>query len=602
VSVDSVAEAGRRADLLAQVASGRTLAEVGLSAATYSRWRRAYEAQGLKGLEPKFGKCGRKPMARLDDWERTMAKQFYVKTESVVTSLRMLAALPECSADTAAAILKKRHSKHSIPRNLRHSVAGISPAAMAYHKSPKDVRTNFFVNPRTLTYLDPLGQERPLLVGDISERDDMSNNFLCWVDWSWGGDPCSDRYGVRVARGQALTQIDAASCYFPSFCFIVRLRDSYRADDIWAWVGHTYRDMYVPAIGERWERGIWKSNKLRGVPIEAGHTPNEERIGGIQALGRRVIESQSPTTKIIEGRFNFLQTISAVIPGQIGRRRGEMERETKLWMECRDGRRDPRKHFLSMPEICNQMEAKMHFANHEPMEGLQHHGIPAEIYKRGLEERADVLKPLSPELGYLFCRDLRWSHASKGHALVRYTNPDGRRAGWYFYHPELFRYEGEKLAVYMDEQCAGAGATVVPIRPGAKAAPMHCELVDGLPQFALGLDLNGGRGAQAAIDGLGRRKAFMDAVRSEYRALGVGSRRIARVGSVQDGAGGSATIEQRNSHQHEKPARGRKAADEESTPGLSGSSRRSAPLSSDTDYMRRLEDQYREANPDLVIN
>ena len=43
------------------------------------------------------------------------------------------------------------------------------------------------------------------------------------------------------------------------------------------------------------------------------------------ALGLKVITSQSPTTKIIENRFDFFQTICATIPGQIGRTRGEME-------------------------------------------------------------------------------------------------------------------------------------------------------------------------------------------------------------------------------------------------------------------------------------
>lgn len=589
--VDAVAESVRRADLLTQIASGKTLAEVGISAATYSRWRRAYANKGLKGLEPKFGKCGRKPLATLDDWEKQTAKRLYVQTESVTTALRMMASLPECSEETAAAILKKRHSKHSIPRNLRQTVAGVSAAAMAYHKSPKEVRTNFFVNPRTLTYIDPLGKERPILVGDISERDDMSNNFLCWVDWPWGGDACSDRYGVRVARGQALTQLDVASIYFQSFCFLIRLRDSYRADDIWQWVYNSYLDIFVPVIGERWERGIWKAKKLQGIPFDPGHTPDEERIGGMAALGLRVIESQSPTTKIIENRFNFLQTVSATIPGQIGRCRGEMERETKFWMECRAGRRDPREHFLSQSEICAQMESKMQYCNHEPVEGMVYHGIPAEIYKKGLEERVDILKPLAPEKGYLFSRDLRFSHVNKAHALVRYTHPGGKRDGWWFHHPDLHHLEGERLAVYMDEQCAGAGATVVPIRPGAKATPIHCELVDGVPQCALGLDLNGGRGAQAAIDALDRRKAFMTAVRSEYRALGIGSRRIARVSNIQDGAGGSTTVRQTTAQRGPQNER-----ETEPMP-----SRSAAPLSTDADYMRRLEDQFREANPDYAI-
>jgi len=593
--VDAVAESLRREDLLTQVASGKSLAEVGLSAPTYSRWKRAYDKSGVKGLEPKFSKCGRRPLAQMDDWEKDTAKRMYVQTESVTTALRMMASLPECSAETADAILRgekgKRRSKHSIPRNLRQTTAGISPAAMAYHKSPKDVRTNFFVNPRSMTYLDPIGKERPILVGDLSERDDMSNNFLCWVDWPWGGDACSDRFGVRVARGQTLTQIDVASVFFQSFSFLVRLRDSYRADDIWQWVGNSYEDIFVPAIGERWERGIWRANKLRGIPIDPGHTSNETRIGGITALGRRIIESQSPTTKIIENRFKFLQLVCRTISGQIGAKRGEMERENKLWTECRAGRRDPREHFLSHTEATAQIEAKMQYVNHEPVEGCVYHGVPAEIYQRGLAERGDLLKPLAPEQTYLFSRDLRKSHVVKGHALVRYTTREGRRLPWYFHHPELYKLEGEEVAVYMDEQCAGAGATLVAIRPGADRTPLRCELVDGVPQFALGLDMLGGRGAQAAVDAIDRRKAFMNAVVTEYRALGVPSRRIARVSKVQDGAGGSAAVrqtERRGPH----------------TESLAGSipARSTAPRLGDPDRIRKLEEQFRESNPGIAVS
>ena len=592
--VDAVAESLRRSDLLTQVASGKSLKEVGLSAATYSRWKNAFMKDGLKGLEPKFQKCGRKPMAQLDDWEKSTAKRYYVQTGSVTTALRMMAKEEGCSEETKKAILHgengKRRSKHSIPRNLRETTAGVSAAAMAYHKSPKDVRTNFFINPRTMTYLNPIGKEQPILVGDISERDDMSNNFLCWVDWPWGGDPCSDRFGVRVARGQALTQIDVASVNFQSFSFLVRLRDSYRADDIWQWVGNSYEDMFVPVIGERWERGIWRSNKLRGIPIEPGHTPDEERIGGITGLGRTIIESQSPTTKIIENRFKFLQLVCRTIPGQIGAKRGEMERENKIWTECRAGRRDPREHFLSHQEAAAKIMEKMEYVNHEPVEGCVYHGVPAEMYQRGLAERADILKPLAPEQAYLFSRDQRTSTVVKGHALVRYTTKEGRRLPWYFYHPELYKREGEEVAVYMDEQCASNGATIVPIRPGADKTPLHCELVEGCPQFAQGLDVLGGRGAQAAVDALERRKAFMNAVVTEYRALGVPSRRIARISKVEDGAGGSAAVRQTE-----------RRGSQPDSPAGSIPARSTAPRVGDLDRLRRMEEQFRELNPGIAV-
>jgi hypothetical protein len=626
---DPMGEATRRAELLTRVASGESLRAVGMSAATYSRWRRDYAAKGIDGLKPDWKNCGRKPIARLDDIEETMVKKFYVETGSVTLALRSLANSPTCSQATADAILKLRRSKHTLTRTLRCQVKDVSPAVHAFHRGPRAAR-RCFINPRTLTYLDPLGQEKELQVGDLSERDDMSNNFIGWIDWPWGGDACSDKYGVRIFRGQNLLQLDVRSLYFQSFCFLVRLRDSYRADDIWQWVGQSYRDMFKPALGERWERGIWKSNQLRGTPIAPGHTSQEIRLGGLQALGLRVIESQSPTTKIIENRFRYFQRVCRTIPGQIGASRGEMEREAKLWTECREGRRDPRNHFLSYEQLCDEIENKLAFVNAEQVEGTLYHGIPAEVYRSGLAariERGDAPTALSTDETYLFSRDLRKATGSKAHAMVRYADPDGRRRAWWFHHEQLFREEGQPLAVYFDRQNAGLGATVVPIRakkPSEEKIPTYtCELIEGMPQFALGLDMENGRGAQAMVDGLDRKKAFDDAVRSEYRALGLGSRRIARTSTVRDGAGNSAKVEDRNNSRNNlsggvesrhatnpltgyppDPATRKGDAGHHAEGAMDARDRsqsrrsdRPAQFTSDADRVRRLEEQFLADNP-----
>ena len=616
--IDAAAVARERADILTAAAAGQ---KVNVPAPTLSRWRKLYRTDGLAGLEPKYtftkedgtrGGSGRKPLAKLDEVEEITAKQLYVKTGSMTLALRTLAGMDVCSQATADVILKVRASKHNIPRTLRDQV-DLPQVVMAHHKSQKQARTHFFINPRELTYLDPSGQEQPLRVGDLSERDDMSNNFLVWVDWPQGGDPCSDKYGVRIARGQLLCQIDVRSLYFQSFCFLIRLRDSYRADDIWNWVGQTYRNQFVPAIGERWERGIWSSHKLRGHPIEPGHTPDEMRIGGLQALGRRVIESHSPTTKIIENRFKFFQAVCRTIPGQIGASRGEMERETKLWMECAQGRRDPRTHFLSYEQATEQLEAKMQFCNHEPMEGTLYRGVPAELYSTGLAERDD-LKPLAPEQAYLFSRDLRWATCNKAHAQVRYTLREGGRRAWWFHHEQLYKYEGRKLAVYMDEECPEQGAVVVPIVPGKKPEPLACELVDGMPQFALGLDLECGPGAQAMIDASLRRDRQNHAVRSEYRAIGLAGRRLAKSSALRDGAGRSIEISSGGSptgvpagptHSEElashDAARRGGSTRTKAIREASGPTRGTAPLSDNADYMSRLEAQFLEANPGVEV-
>ena len=552
---------------------------IGESPSNIIRWRDQFAKDGLEGLESKTGNCGRKPEIELNETEELAAKQLYVQTGSKTSALRMLAHVPECRPEVAECILKKRRSKHTLTKIIRDQIE-LPQAVMDYHKSPTGVRHNAFINPRTLEYIDALGERRVITPGDLFERDDMSNNFLCWVPWPWGGDPCSDKYGVRVARGQNLLQCDVASLYFPSFNFLVRMRDSYRADDIWQWVGQTYRDVGMPRIGERWERGTWQSRKLRGdseAVIEAGHTDEALRLGGMGALGLRVIVSQSPTTKIIENRFNFFQTICSTIKGQIGRKRGEMEEMNKIWTACRNGHRDPREYFLSFEEVCDQVEQKLHYVNSEPVEGNLYHGVPAAMWKEGIEAN-----PLKPNRGFLFSRDKTQITASKGHVCVRKSAPDGRRGAWWFHHEELYRYDGMKCAVYYDQYCLEAGATLV-IAEGRHAGKVlgGAELVEGCPQFAIG-----GEDIITDLTGINRKRGFMDAVRSEYRSLGLGGKRLGRVARSDDGAGRRVEIssQSRSSNRSEESTTSRGTA-----VGTTNREDRSAPITGNRRNIKPVE-------------
>ena len=437
-------------------------------------------------------------------------------------------------------LTRKWASKHTLTRALRDQI-DVPQQVIDYHKSPKKVRVNGFINPRTLTYISSKGTEEEIQPGDVFERDDMSNNFLCWVPWPQGGDPCSDKYGVRVARGQNLIMCDVRSLHFASFNFLIRLRDSYRADDIWGWLGQTYRDIGLPRIGERWERGTWESKRLRGdknATMEAGHTAELARLGGMDALGLRVITSHSPTTKVIESRFNVFQRRCTIIPTlQIGRKAGEMERETKLWMRMRAGYVDPREYCLSHEQCADELKKAMHDVNSEPVEGHTYRGIPEHLWSEGIA--ANPLTRLAPEQGWLFSRDKREITARKNHVQVRQKTPDGYRLSWYFHRPELYQCEGIKVSVYFDHYAPAEGATLV-VAEGRKAGAVigHAELVQGCPQFALGYQTSDdSAAADRMLDALDRKKGFLDAVSSQYRALGIGGRRIAKTSRVDDGAG-----------------------------------------------------------------
>jgi len=494
----------------------------------------------MAGPGKKQSRRGRPPMIELNDEELALARKIYVIKGSATIALRELATTSICRQEVADVILKRRSSKHTITPALRAQVAAVPQAVRDWHKSPTKVKREAFINPRTLTYIARDGQEKSILPGQFGERDDMSNNFIFWIDWPWGGDPCSDKYGVRIARGQNLLHIDVGSLRFLSMLMLVRLRDSYRADDIWQWVGQGYRDLGMPEIGERWERGIWQANRLHGVPVEAGHTSQEQRLGGIGALGRKIITSQSPTTKIIENRFRYFQRVCSDIPGQIGASRGEMEKVNKLWTACREGRRDPRKYFLSYEDSVAALETKLQWMNAEPVEGAIYNGIPNEIWLReGGDQR---LTRLRDDQLYLFQRDRTVVTVTKGHVLVRVTAPDKRRQAWYFHNEDLWRHENKRVAIYYDKLAPQSGAFLVHAE-GAKAnQPIGpAEFVDGCPQFALGIDTAGTAGDRA-LSALDRRKAFGNAVRAEYRALGI-NHTIARGSYTSDGKARSTSVE-----------------------------------------------------------
>ncbi len=236
--------------------------------------------------------------------------------------------------------------------------------------------------------------------------------------------------------------------------------------------------------------------------------------------------------------------------------------------------------------------------------------MPAEIYQRGLAERDD-LKPLTPEQAYLFSRDCRTNVSTKSHALARFTRPDGTRGGFWFHSLGLMKEEGIKVAIYHDSQNPEAGATVMPIRPrraGEAELPRYfCEYVDGTPQFAMDTDeLN-----PAMIAAYARKKGAMDAVRTEYRALGFGQR-IARRSSVKDGAGSEAAVNQIRNSPH-NDGRGRRPTSMPSNgeqPEQTGfcadrernrKSARTAQPTFDADRLARLEAQFLEDNPALGI-
>ncbi len=214
-----------------------------------------------------------------------------------------------------------------------------------------------------------------------------------------------------------------------------------------------------------------------------------------------------------------------------------MERETKVWTSCRNGHTDPREFFLSMDDTTRRIEAVMHAVNNEPVEGEVYRGVPDKVWADGVG--AAPLKPLPAGRAWLFARNRAVVTVRKHHARVRMTGPEGPASFWFF-APELVEWEGRQVGVYFDPVWPRQRAVITDATGEAGSTPnqivCQAELAGRVPQFSCadGYDDEGG---------YERRRAYINAVRSEYRALGLHGKHLVKSAGVDDGRGNFSRVE-----------------------------------------------------------
>jgi hypothetical protein len=292
-------------------------------------------------------------------------------------------------------------------------------------------------------------------------------------------------------------QIDVASQRILSFELIARPHDAYRADDIWTWIGRSYRDIGLPRSGERMERGIWEAKAIHGIPIATGAFPHEVRMGGLGSLGVRRITSYSPHTKSIESLFNRLQKVLGCTGVQVGRRRGEFEKATKGWLACRAGKRHPADvGFLHGDELVKRIANACAFLNLDPIEGEVYRGIPDELWKERVNDK-NPLRTLDPAQSWIFAPVKRRVAIRQGTVKVRFAE---NNCSYYFTNPEVFADLGSGCRVIVCFDPAAPEYAVIfcdDSRASYKPAERICvaELVEREPQYS-------------ALDGFDDRAAF----------------------------------------------------------------------------------------------
>lgn len=510
--------------VLEQKRNGRSLSDIAdsvwLSTASLSRlmtlWAACEESGDPRMLLP--GKStGRTPICRPSANELRALRALYVRSNlsrgkgSKTMAARLFAQSPECSPELRDAILRRRSSKHSLPKSLRDAMT-VSTELPKYHRSPNETRLGGMYCPGELRMAREDGEQRRLYAGERQSWDDASINFPVVVPWPWGGDRCSNKWGVKVGRFQLLAGIDDASDYCPGYSFVCRPLQSYRGEDSTGAMHRVWRDTYQPKF-VMVEGGVWQSNRAMRFYEQVGVEP-------ISAKGR-------PHMKLIESYWNRLWSILSLKANcQIGRYRGEMERENKLLMQCQAGTLDPREVFPSLTNAMAAIDDGIRFLNMTPVESKKYGSwVPAERHAEDL-----ALHPrqaLNSGLAWTVAPEIHTRKTYRGMVAVKVESPLGFPFPYHFAADDLNEYNGCMVTVYFDPWAYPVTAHIVLAEEhaGKKIGTViatRAQCIDDAPSVirtcdSWAIEFNPS-GLHKAVD---IRKAQARLLRTEYRALGI---------------------------------------------------------------------------------
>jgi hypothetical protein len=517
---------------------------VGVSAGAVRRWRRAYAESGAPGLEPDKTSGRRAWGDYLSDEAKGWIKRKVVMCGSVALAYKWFRDDPLCP-DELRAFLLRWDGVSGLPVSLRRA-ANVTPDLIEQYRGPQaaghagiKARHGDFV-------VLPDGTQRDLMAGDIFLSDDMSINFYFWFELPEGerktragrGDKLAEKYGVAIGR-QGLYTIDARGKWLGA-TLVGCAKDAYTSADVLRHFKAVTTEFGCPRLEWVLEKGVWKAKTISGErPLDG-----EERAaitGGLSSLGFEANHVHTSEGKaLVEGPFNPFQAIMALAEDMpnIGRIRGEMEREAKLINRVQHGVIHPQKagllHINEMSEVVRQV---MVWWNSNRKNGKIQKGIPderwlADVSREPLarvpREKVGIFMPLKHET------QLRQGHAEKkmGGDIFRFCDPEifGRLG------------TGYRVLIAFDPSDPHAGAEVYNRETGARNewgyGPeewiCHAEFTADLPLFGY---------SDAADDWKSRRKAHQRAFQSAYCGTGLFGKRGRKELDQRDGRGNAARIE-----------------------------------------------------------
>lgn len=408
--------------------------------------------------------------------------------DSTSGSATMAARVYAATHDELAEALARRKSKHSLPAAVWEAVAPAKRLVALHRQGERGLRSATYVP--GLLRLAP-DRSRRLYAGEQMCSDDGTVNFGVCVPWPFGGDKCSDRYGVRVGRFQLFPMHDDATSYCPAFNYIVRSQQQYTAADVSGFLLRTARDVCKP---DRFvlEGGNWQANRT---------------LAALRAMGVTLVSVKGrPQQKLIENYFNRLWTrLSLELPySQVGRYRDDDKLGQELYCKCQTGRADPRQFFPMLATALTAIETCLRWLNTEPIESREYGTwVPLERWMLDMaahpRETIDAGRHL-----WLAAPVLAERSVVRGMVRVKTPGPLGQPTTFHFSSPELWSYEGERVRVAFDPLQNPALATIA--HPAKEEVFCEATCVDPFAQ--------GDTAPEVSIE-----RQLRQMMRREYRVL-----------------------------------------------------------------------------------
>lgn len=421
----------------------------GVSVGWWRRWHGRLEEAGLDGLAD-LPRSGRPSSVRVSADDAAMLRAAYLQSNrgkgagSMSMAARNLAYRNALAPELCAEILKPRASKHQLPREVIRAMRS-APAEVARYRDPKAGQNDGIYTPGWLRMATD--GSRRLLPGERQVWDDASVNVGVVVPWTRGGDACSDKFGVRVARFQLLLGIDCATDFVCGYGYVMRGNDAYNGGDAvramhgaWSLTGKAPREVVL-------EGGAWQSAKMIDFLNAAG-------VRQISAKGR-------PNQKLVEGFFSRLWTaLSLELPahGQVGRFRGEMAAENTAWMRCREGRADPRDYFPMLDDFLEALDKAIEFVNADQVESRVYGNWRPVEAQIGWQENAITL-PAGLWRHALPVDEVRKCRRN-GQVQLRTDSPFGFPHDYVFSATDLYRFDGAEIRIQFDPHLVSSGAVL----------------------------------------------------------------------------------------------------------------------------------------------